>query len=56
MPKPSIVIVVLIVILAISSFWFSRNRDIPPWMKCKESLFVQVIFNKCTEVDRNFDE
>ena len=32
----------------ISSYWFSRNRDVPPWMKCKESLFEQVVFKKCT--------
>lgn len=30
------------------SFWYGRNREAPPWMKCKESLFSQVILNKCT--------
>mgnify|MGYP004112873207 FL=1 len=34
--------------MMISSFWFGRNRETPPWMKCKESLFAQVVFNKCT--------
>ncbi len=42
------IIIVLILILSISSFWFGRKKDIPPWMKCKESLFEQVVLNKCT--------
>lgn len=42
------IISVLILIMMISSFWFGRNRETPPWMKCKESLFTQVVFNKCT--------
>ena len=42
------VISILILIMMISSFWFGRNRETPPWMKCKESLFAQVVFNKCT--------
>lgn len=42
------IIVVLITILMISSFWFSKGREIPPWAKCKESLFTQVVFKKCT--------
>ena len=48
MPRSSLIIIILIVILMISSYWFSRNRDVPPWMKCKESLFEQVVFKKCT--------
>ena len=32
----------------ISSYWFSKNRDVPDWVKCKESLFEQVVFKKCT--------
>ena len=42
------IISILILIMMISSFWFGRNRETPPWMKCKESLFMQVVFNKCT--------
>ena len=42
------IISVLILILMISSFWFGRNREAPPWVKCKESLFEQVVFKKCT--------
>ena len=42
------VISIIILIMMISSFWFGRNRETPPWMKCKESLFTQVVFNKCT--------
>ena len=48
MGKVSWIIISLILILTISSFWFGRNREIPPWMKCKESLFAQVVLNKCT--------
>ena len=48
MSKSMWIIIILISILAISSFWFGRNREIPPWMKCKESLFEQVVFKKCT--------
>ena len=32
----------------ISSFWFGRNREAPPWVKCKESLFAQVVMKQCT--------
>ena len=28
--------------------WYSKNRETPDWMKCKESLFDQVVFKKCT--------
>jgi hypothetical protein len=48
MPRSSLIIIILIVILMISSYWFSRKRDVPPWVKCKESLFEQVVFKKCT--------
>jgi len=54
MSKSMWIIITLISILAISSFWFGRNREIPPWMKCKESLFEQVVFNKCTS--SSFDD
>jgi hypothetical protein len=27
--------------------WFG-NRETPPWAKCKESLFEQVVFKNCT--------
>ena len=48
MSKSMWIIVVLITILMISSYFFSKGREIPPWAKCKESLFVQVVFKKCT--------
>ncbi len=48
MSKSMWVISILILISVIASFWFGKNRETPPWMKCKESLFMQVIFNKCT--------
>jgi hypothetical protein len=32
----------------VSSYWFSKNKSAPPWVKCKESLFEQVVFKKCT--------
>ena len=41
------IIVILITILMMSSFWFGR-KEVPPWVKCKESLFEQVVFNNCT--------
>tara|TARA_B100000035_G_scaffold277826_1_gene256365 strand:- start:351 stop:521 length:171 start_codon:yes stop_codon:yes gene_type:complete len=25
-----------------------KNRETPPWMKCKESLFEQVVLGKCS--------
>tara|TARA_B100000963_G_C22543074_1_gene633123 strand:- start:86 stop:277 length:192 start_codon:yes stop_codon:yes gene_type:complete len=44
----------------ISSFWFARDRETPPWVKCKESLFAQVVFKQCTPssfaVPNNFDK
>lgn len=48
MSRGNIVIIVLILIFIISSFWLSKNKDTPPWMKCKESLFNQIIFKECT--------
>ncbi len=48
MNRGFIIISILILILVITSFWFGRNREAPPWVKCKESLFSQVIFKKCT--------
>ena len=42
------IIIILITILMISSYWFSRNKSAPPWVKCKESLFEQVVIKKCT--------
>ena len=32
----------------ISSYWFSKNKSAPPWVKCKESLFEQVVLGKCS--------
>ena len=48
MSKASWIIIILITILMISSYWFSRGKDAPPWVKCKESLFEQVVLKKCT--------
>ncbi len=42
------IISILILILMVSSFWFARDRDTPPWVKCKESLFAQVVMKQCT--------
>ena len=42
------IIVILILISTILSFWYSKNRETPDWMKCKESLFDQDVFKKCT--------
>lgn len=42
------IIIILITILMVSSYWFSKNKSAPPWVKCKESLFEQVVFKKCT--------
>ena len=42
------IISILILILMVSSFWFAKDREAPPWVKCKESLFEQVVFKKCT--------
>lgn len=48
MSKSSWIIIILILITIVLSFWYSRNRETPDWMKCKESLFDQVVFKKCT--------
>ena len=42
------IISILILILLVSSFWLGKNRETPPWMKCKESLFEQVVLGKCS--------
>ena len=39
---------ILILILMVSSFWFAKDREAPPWVKCKESLFAQVVMKQCT--------
>ena len=44
------IIIVLITILMISSYWFSKNRKPPPWVKCKESLFEQVVLKNVLQV------
>ena len=48
MPRTSWIIIILITILLVSSYFFSRNREAPDWVKCIESLFEQVVFKKCT--------
>lgn len=48
MSKSMWIISILILILLVSSFWFGKNRETPPWMKCKESLFEQVVLGKCS--------
>ncbi len=42
------IIIILITIMMVSSYWFGRDREAPPWAKCKESLFEQVVFKNCT--------
>ena len=42
------IVIILITILMISSYWVSKNKSAPPWALCKESLFEQVILKKCT--------
>ena len=42
------IILGLILVLTVTSYFYSKKKDIPPWMKCKESLFSQVVFKKCT--------
>lgn len=41
-------IVGLILIMIISTYFFRDKNKIQPWMKCKESLFSQIVFNQCT--------
>mgnify|MGYP001229830481 FL=1 len=48
MSKGMWILVVLILISTVLSFWYSKNREAPDWVKCKESLFDQVVFKKCT--------
>ena len=48
MARSGWLLVILIIILTSVSFWYGRNRQTPDWMKCKESLFDQVVFKKCT--------
>ena len=48
MSKSMWIISILILILVVSSFWLGKNRETPPWMKCKESLFEQVVLGKCS--------
>ena len=47
MSKSMWIISVLILIMMVSSFWFARDKE-RPWVKCKESLFAQVVFKQCT--------
>ena len=42
------ILIILVTITMVSSYWFGKNRETPPWVKCKESLFEQVVFNNCT--------
>ena len=46
MSKSMWIIIILITILMIGS-WFGK-RETPPWAKCKESLFEQVVLKNCT--------
>tara|TARA_B100000989_G_C19439462_1_gene426619 strand:- start:381 stop:611 length:231 start_codon:yes stop_codon:yes gene_type:complete len=48
MSRGMTIIIVLLLITITLSFWYGRKKAPPPWMKCKESLFSQVILNKCT--------
>ena len=47
MSKSMWIISVLILIMMVSSFWFAKDKE-RPWVKCKESLFAQVVFKQCT--------
>lgn len=39
---------ILVILILISSILAYNNRKEQPWVKCKESLFNQIVFNKCT--------
>ena len=48
MSKSIWILLGLILIFTVTSYFYSKKKDIPPWMKCKESLFSQVVFKTCT--------
>ena len=50
------ILLILLIILSLAQFWKMENRDTPPWVKCKESLFVQTIFNKCTALNKDINQ
>ena len=41
-------IIGLVLVFLLTSYFYRKNKEIQPWMKCKESLFSQVVFKKCT--------
>ena len=48
MSKISIILCILIVILISLSYFDPFDKGLADWEKCKESLLIQVITNKCT--------
>ena len=34
--------------MMMSSFGLLKTKNAPPWVKCKESLFAQVVLKQCT--------
>ena len=48
MPKIMIILCILIVILISLRYFDPFDKGLADWEKCKESLLVQVITNKCT--------
>ena len=45
------ILLILLVILTLAQIWRMENREAPAWTKCKESLFIQTVFNKCTQIN-----
>ena len=45
------VLLILLLILTLAQIWRMENREAPAWTKCKESLFIQTVFNKCTQIN-----
>ena len=39
---------IVIILILISSILAYNNKKVQPWVKCKESLFDQIVFNNCT--------
>ena len=48
MNRLSWLLLVLLVVLGISRMWSIDQKGSFSWTKCKESLFVYIVSNKCT--------
>ena len=48
MHKAGIIICILIALLITIRYFDVFDKGLADWEKCKESLFSQVILNKCT--------